>query len=31
MIEIVAQLKVRHGLKIAVVSTEGRELNVHRI
>jgi putative hydrolase of the HAD superfamily len=25
MIEMVAQLKVRHGLKIAVVSNEGRE------
>src|SRR5271168_1933107 len=31
MIELVAQLKVRHGLKIAVVSNEGRELNAHRI
>ena len=31
MIELVAQLKVRHGLKIAVVSNEARELNVHRI
>jgi HAD superfamily hydrolase (TIGR01509 family) len=31
MIELVAQLKVRHGLKIAVVSNEGRELNFHRI
>ncbi len=31
MIELVAQLKVRHGLKIAVVSNEGRELNSHRI
>jgi putative hydrolase of the HAD superfamily len=31
MIELVAQLKIRHGLKIAVVSNEGRELNAHRI
>ena len=31
MIKLVAQLKVRHGLKIAVVSNEGRELNEHRI
>jgi putative hydrolase of the HAD superfamily len=31
MIEMVAQLKVRHGLKIAVVSNEGRELNAYRI
>lgn len=31
MIELVAQLKVRHGLKIAVVSNEGRELNEYRI
>ena len=31
MIEMVAQLKVRHGLKIAVVSNEARELNEHRI
>ena len=31
MIELVAQLKVRHGLKIVVVSNEGRELNEHRI
>jgi putative hydrolase of the HAD superfamily len=31
MIELVAQLKVRHGLKIAVVSNEGRELNMYRI
>jgi putative hydrolase of the HAD superfamily len=31
MIELVAQLKVRHGLKIAVVSNEGRDLNVYRI
>jgi putative hydrolase of the HAD superfamily len=31
MIELVDQLKARHGLKIAVVSNEGRELNEHRI
>ena len=31
MIELVDQLKVRHGLKIAVVSNEGRELNAYRI
>ena len=31
MIELVARLKVRHGLKIAVVSNEGRELNAYRI
>jgi putative hydrolase of the HAD superfamily len=31
MIELFAQLKVRHGLKIAVVSNEGRELNAYRI
>lgn len=31
MIELVARLKVRHGLKIVVVSNEARELNAHRI
>jgi putative hydrolase of the HAD superfamily len=31
MIELVARLKVRHGLKIAAVSNEGRELNAYRI
>ena len=31
MIELFAKLKVRHGLKIAVVSNEARELNSHRI
>jgi putative hydrolase of the HAD superfamily len=31
MIELAAQLKVRHGMKIAVVSNEGRELNAYRI
>ncbi len=31
MIELVARLKVRHALKIAVVSNEARELNTYRI
>ena len=31
MIALVAQLKVRHGLTIGVVSNEGRELNAYRI
>ena len=31
MIEMFAQLKVRYGLKIAVVSNEARELNAYRI
>jgi len=31
MIELAVQLKVRYGLKIAVVSNEGRELNAYRI
>ena len=31
MIELVAELKSRHGLKIAVVSNEARELNEYRI
>jgi putative hydrolase of the HAD superfamily len=31
MIALVAKLKARHGLKIAVVSNEARELNSHRI
>ncbi len=31
MIDLVAQLKVRHGLKIAVVSNEAREVNAYRI
>jgi len=31
MIEMVAQLKARHGLKIAVVNNEARELNAYRI
>lgn len=31
MIKLVCRLKARHGLKIAVVSNEGRELNSYRI
>jgi putative hydrolase of the HAD superfamily len=31
MIELVSQLKVRHGFKVAVVSNESRELNGYRI
>src|SRR5277367_1832041 len=31
MIDLLAQLKVRHGLKIAVVSNEAREVNAYRI
>jgi putative hydrolase of the HAD superfamily len=31
MIDLVRQLKAKHGLKIAVVSNEGRELNAYRI
>jgi putative hydrolase of the HAD superfamily len=31
MITLVAQLKLRHGLKIVVVSNEGRELNAYRV
>jgi len=31
MIKLAQDLKVRHGLKIAVVSNEGRELNAYRI
>jgi putative hydrolase of the HAD superfamily len=31
MIELVARLKVRHGLRIAVVSNEAREVNAYRI
>ena len=31
MIELVSRLKARHGLKVAAVSNEGRELNEHRI
>lgn len=31
MIELIARIKSRYGLKIAVVSNEARELNAHRI
>jgi len=31
MIDLVAQLKARHGLKIVVVSNESREVNAYRI
>jgi len=31
MIDMITRLKVRHGLKIAVVSNEARELNAHRV
>jgi len=31
MIELVCRLKAKYGLKIVVVSNEGRELNAHRI
>ena len=31
MLEFIPALKARHGLKVAVVSNEGRELMVHRI
>ena len=31
MIALAAQLKIQHGLKIGVVSNEGRELNAYRI
>jgi putative hydrolase of the HAD superfamily len=31
MIELVAQLKLRLGMKIAIISNEGRELNAYRI
>ena len=31
MLKLIAQLKVRHSLKIVVVSNEGRELNAYRI
>jgi putative hydrolase of the HAD superfamily len=31
MIDLIAQLKIRHGLKIAVVSNESREVNAYRI
>ena len=31
MIQLVQKLKAKHGLKVVVVSNEGRELNAHRI
>jgi putative hydrolase of the HAD superfamily len=31
MLNLIARLKAQHGLKIIVVSNEGRELNAHRI
>jgi putative hydrolase of the HAD superfamily len=31
MIELISQLKLRHGLKVAVVSNEARELNSYRV
>jgi putative hydrolase of the HAD superfamily len=31
MLELIRQLKARHGLKLVVVSNEARELNLHRI
>ncbi|MEP6468033.1 MAG: HAD-IA family hydrolase [Parafilimonas sp.] len=31
MIELVARLKATHGIKIAVVSNEGREMNAYRV
>ena len=31
MIDLIIELKARHGLKIAVVSNEARELNAYRI
>ncbi len=31
MIALISELKARHGLKVAVVSNEGRELAVHRV
>ncbi|MEO8169228.1 MAG: HAD family hydrolase, partial [bacterium] len=31
MIELIAQLKIRYGLKVIVVSNESRELNAYRI
>jgi putative hydrolase of the HAD superfamily len=31
MLALVTRLKARYGLKVAVVSNEGRELNAHRI
>lgn len=31
MIELISRLKVRHGLKVATISNEGRELTTYRI
>lgn len=31
MLDLIRALKVRHGLKVAVVSNEGRELTAHRV
>jgi putative hydrolase of the HAD superfamily len=31
MLNLISQLKIRYGLKVAVVSNEGRELNAYRI
>jgi putative hydrolase of the HAD superfamily len=31
MIKLVTQLRIRHGLKVAAVSNEGREINAYRI
>jgi HAD superfamily hydrolase (TIGR01509 family) len=31
MLDLVAQLKAQHGLKIVVISNESREVNAHRI
>jgi len=31
MIDPITQLRIRHGLKVAVVSKEARELNAYRI
>ncbi|NIG55173.1 HAD family phosphatase [Chitinophaga sp. Cy-1792] len=31
MLELIRLLKVKHGLKVAIVNNEGRELNTHRI
>jgi putative hydrolase of the HAD superfamily len=31
MLSLMSRLKARHGLRIAIVSNEGRELNAHRI
>jgi putative hydrolase of the HAD superfamily len=31
MIDLISRLKVRHGLKVATISNEGRELTTYRI